>query len=351
MDFCSRTFLSLIFTSSVILSGCSRHLEPIQSIEVAAKGLHSAAISEDASLSVIGSIHHGGSLWRHEDGERLFNWNHETEEPSTLVAMDFSDDGRWALTAATHTLVLWNTGTGRAERFWTAPAEVLDVELDAEGRLALLGLSDHSAVIFDVRRGGIRRVFQHQNRVRSVDFSRDRKYVLTGSEDYTAALWEAESGKLISKIKHEDDVQLVRLSDDGKLALSVSKYDKAIIWRSEDAQKIAEVPLKAEHIKRGTRFTSARFSSDNLHLLTGRPDQLVQLWSVPDYDMQNIDEKNSEYTLEELARWRLPKRSAWKPTGAAVLDVAFGLNNTSFWALASNGYLHKLSNKENVHAP
>ena len=124
-------------------------------------------------------------MWRTSDAERLFNWNHNSEEPTTIVATDFSDDGLWSLTSNPHTMVLWNVTSGKGERYWTAPAEVLDVELNARASLALLGLADHTAVIFDIRRGGIRRVFNHGNRVRSVDFSADGRTIITGSEDYS----------------------------------------------------------------------------------------------------------------------------------------------------------------------
>ncbi len=320
-----KFFISLFVCA---LAACTKTPSPTHSLEVAAKGFHSAAISEDGAFVLVGSIYHGGSFWRMTDEERLFNWNHQSDELTTIVAADFSDNGKWAVSAAPHTMVLWNTDSGKGERYWTAPAEVLDIELNRQGSIALLGLEDHSAVIFDIRRGGIRRVFQHQNRVRSVDFSAQADIAITGSEDYTASIWDTASGERMTTIRHEDDVQFVQLSDDGNVALSVSKYDKALIWKTRDAEIVTEIPLNAEHLKRGIRFTSARFSADNRLLVTGRPDQIVQLWEIE--------------TARELARWKLPKRNAWKPTSAAVLDVAFDKNNSTIIAAASNGFVHHL---------
>ena len=143
-----------------------------------------------------------------------------------------------------------------------------------------------------------------------------------------ATIWDANSGEQISRIMHEQDVQLVKLSDDASLALSVSKYDKALIWNPTTAEKIAEVPLHAERLKRGLHFTAARFSKNNQYLLTGRPDQVVQLWRVAD--------------MQQLAIWELPKRDRWKPTGASVLDLSFTESETVFRAVASNGFIHTL---------
>lgn len=321
----------LLFLSSLsfFIIACDSSTKPSESTEVASVGLHAAALSEDGSHAAIGSIYHGASLWRTEDSERLFNWNHQADEPSTIIASDFSDDSRWALTAEPHTLVLWNLTTGRGDRYWTAPAEVLDAELNRSASLALLGLEDHSAVIFDIRRGGVRRVFNHQNRVRSVDFNENATLAITGSEDYSAIVWNTQTGKQLAKVMHEDDVQLVKLSDDGQIALSVSKYDKAIVWNTQNSELIGEVPLRAERLKRGLTFTSARFSQDNTLLLTGRPDQVVQLWQLD--------------TMQELHRWKLPKRDVWKPTSSSVLDVSFTENDNEFLAVGSAGFMHKLT--------
>ncbi len=330
-----RTLVLPVYSAFLfsLLSGCDRPHPPASSMEVASKGIHGAAISDSGNFSVIGSIHHGGSYWQHDTQERLFNWNHKKDEFTTIVAADFSNDGEWVLTANPFNLVLWDTRSGRGERFWTAPGEVLDVELGPSGNMALLGLNDHTAVIFNVKRGGILRTFEHANRVRSVDLSRDGKLALTGSEDFTAVLWDVSSGKKLTTMRHKADVQLVKLSPDGTLALSVSKYDRALLWNTSTGEPIGEVPLESEKLKRGIRFTSARFSEDNAVLITGRPDQIIELWDTT--------------TFAKIKRWKAPKRDAWKPTSAAIVDVGFTNDQQSsdqqnYWAIASNGFVHSL---------
>lgn len=320
-----KVLLSAFIT--VFLTACDNARKPFRSLEVAAKGIHGAALSDDSQYAAIGSIHHGGSFWRIQPKERAFNWNHKQNEATTIIAADFSHKGDWALTANPFNLVLWNTKSGKGERFWSAPGEILDAELGPNAAFALLGLSDHSAVIFNIRRGGIQHIFAHTNRVRTVDLSRDGRLALTGSEDYTTSLWDVKSGKKLTTIKHKDDVQLVKLSPDGSLAFSMSKYDQALVWETETANVIGEIALHAEHLKRGLTFISARFNEDNTQLLTGRPDRSVELWDIA--------------TMSKIAHWQLPKRNAWKPTSAAVIDVSFGEDNTYF-AIASNGFIHQL---------
>jgi WD40 repeat protein len=331
----ARLFRLRLFSTLFIvlaLSACSGTNTPTSSIEVAVKGAQAAAISDDGKFAIIGSIHHGGSLWRLSDSERLYNWNHKAGELSTIIAADFSADGQWALTANPHTMVLWSMKDGSSARYWTAPGTILDIALSSDGNYALLGLDDQSAVLFDIQRGGIKRTFHHKNRVRSVSLSADNKVALSGSEDFTANAWDVNTGKLISSMTHNDDIQQVALSPDGNIALSASQYDQAVVWDTRSGKSLGNVPLQAEKLRRGIRFTSAQFNQDGSRLLTGRPDQTVQLWNT-----------NS---MTEIERWKVPKRDAWKPTSAAVIAVGFSSKKGNYIAVASNGFIHTLQHKK-----
>lgn len=319
---------ALLVTVLISVTACSqKYSSPSDSFEIAT-GLHTASLSTQSTYTISGSTAHGVSLWRVEDKERLYDWNHAQGVDTTLFAADFSADGTWALTADRQTLSLWALKDGQSARYWSAPAPILDAKLSGDARFALLGLDNHEAVLFDIQRGGVLRTFKHANRVRSVSISSDNKIALTGSEDSSAIAWDLKNGKALHKKQHQDDVQLVRLSPDGSLALSVSKYDKAIVWRTQDGETVLDMPLEAEALKRGLRFTTARFSEDNLWLLTGRPDEVVTLW-----DIQAQKQKKT---------WRVPKRHAWKPSGANILDVSFAPEDGVFYAVASSGHVHQL---------
>jgi WD40 repeat protein len=326
----------------IVLAGCSGNA-PEQSTEVAVKGIYSAALSPGADYAIIGSITHGGSLWRLSDMERLYNWNHQSNEQSSstltdnpldltagqtnIIACAFSPDGKFAFTADHLTMVLWDVTTGESITYWTAPAEVLSVALSPNGSDALLGLDNHQAVLYDAKRGGIKRRFNHQNRVRSVDMSDDGKWAVTGSEDQTAVLWNVATGKAIHQWTHTDEVRLVAMANDASRILSVSKYDKAMLWQGSDGKAIGEIPLGGYAIKRGLTLTAAAFSADGNLLATGNADRRVELWD--------------SNTLTKIKDWELPKRDAWKPTAAAVVSLEFGPQNTLF-AAASNGFIHQL---------
>ncbi|MGI9285544.1 MAG: WD40 repeat domain-containing protein [Pseudomonadales bacterium] len=321
-------FKPVIFVANLLLCACGTDIAPGDSLEFANQGAHSAALSSDGQRAVIGAINHGGSLWDLGSSARKFDWNHTAGGFSTIAAAAFSPSANFALSADAQTLVLWDAASGAGLRYWAAPDRVLSVDLSPSGEFALLGMENFTAVLFDVRRGGVKRVFNHGNRVRSVALSNDGKLALSGSEDQTAKLWDVQSGKLLHTMQHAEDVRLVALAPQADLAFSVSKYDKAVLWKTVDGEAVGELPLRSFALQRGLTFTAAVFSNDSTQLLTGTSDRIVQLWDTR--------------SLQELQRWTVSKRKAWKPTSAAILALAFGTKPNEYHALASNGFAHKL---------
>lgn len=317
-----------LFLLAVALNGCDRSLKPTAQIPVAAGATTSGVIDDRGEFAVVGSLHHGISYWRLADHERLYDWKHTESGDTVLAAADFSPGANWVLTADRNTLVLWDTATGEAPRYWQAPGEILSVQLGQEGNRALLGLNDHTAVIFDIRRGGVLQTLRHSGPVNSVALDAQGKIAVTGSDDRTAATWDLETGKKLATRRHNEAVQLAAISADGSLVLSVSKYETAVIWQSQSGTVISEIPLRAGRLKRGLRFTSARFSEDNRFLLAGQTDQTIVLWPLDN--------------LKNPTSWKIGTRRLWKPHGAFIIDVAFTDDPTLVRALASNGLLYEL---------
>ena len=322
----SRLTAALVLLLAI--GGCDGASKPASSLEVADKGAFSAALSADGGYAVVGSLTHGGSLWEIDTGERRFNWNHHSGEYSPITSAAISPDAGYAITAESDSLVVWNTASGAALTFFSAPSQVLSVALGPQGQHALLGLSDDSAVLFDALKGGILRVFQHQGRVRSVAFNRDATLALTGSEDETARLLDVASGHELQRWEHAGDVRLVALSGDGARALSVSKYDRAALWDTSTGLETGSLPVSRWRTVRGESFTAAAFSADGSRLLTGTTDHRVQLWQLP--------------SLRQIAAWELPRRADWKRSGAYVLAVGFSSDNRLVLGVSADGFIHRL---------
>lgn len=170
----TKAWPTRIFIASTLALtlGCNSSSKPSHSLEVAIQGLYTASLSKTSDYAVIGSVQHGGSLWKVATDERLYDWNHSHNYLSTLINSSISADNLWSVTADQNTLVLWDIKQGDSKRFWHSTGEVLDLAINETGTQALLGLADNSAVLFDVVAGGIKQTFQHKDAVRSVDIMR-----------------------------------------------------------------------------------------------------------------------------------------------------------------------------------
>ncbi|WP_421868186.1 WD40 repeat domain-containing protein [Motiliproteus sp.] len=318
--------LSFGLALALVLAGCSQGDKPSDQAEYAVQGLYSADISEDSRFGIVGSIQHGGSLWKLQDDERLFNWNHAEGAYSNLVAADFSPEGDYAITAGQQDMVLWQVSDGQPVWFWNAPSGILDAALAPDGNFALLGLDNHTAVYFDIKNGGLRHTLTHQGRVRAVDVSQDGDWALTGADDNIARFWDLQSGDLVHQVQHENGVNTVALSPSGAFAFSAGQLEKALIWRTGSGELHQTLTTDESFVAQRISYTAARFSPNSDQLLTGTSSGLVQLWDVSEG--------------AELRRWELFKRDPFRPTSATVYGLGFG--NGVYYAIASNGFVNVL---------
>lgn len=312
--------------SSLLLGGCGSGDKPEQAFEYAAQGLYSAAISADSRYAVVGSIQHGGSLWELQRQERLYNWNHQSEGYTSLVAAAFSPEGDYALTAGHQDLVLWQLADGRSVWYWSTPDSILDVALTPNADRALVGLDNHTAIFFDIKRGGLVHRLTHQGRVQSVRISVDGDWGITGGDDNIARYWDLETGQQVSQMVHENHVNTVALSPSGQFAFSAGQLEKALIWKTHNGELHQVLTTDKGFVAQRISYTSARFSDDSRQLLTGTSSGLVQLWDVQ--------------SGEELRRWQLHKRDPLRPTSATAYAVGFSAQG--YYAIGSNGFANWL---------
>jgi len=327
-----RTLRALAATFSLTmvltLSGCEQGEPPVASEQVADRGLFSAALSHDGNYALIGSLQHGGSLWKTDSFERIFNWNHEAGAFTPITVSAMTGHGRFALTVESDRMVLWNAVDGRALTFFSAPANVLDAALGPDGRYALLGLSDTNAVLFDAKKGGIKRTFHTDGRVWSVALDASGSLALTGGEDEIARLWDVESGTEKQRWEHNNEIRGVALSEDGSLALTIAKYDRAAVWDTQSGLLVGRLPQSRWRLVRGEVFTTAAISSDNKYILTGTTARDVHLFEMPGPRL--------------VKTWSLSKTENWKRSAASVIAVGFTETDGNFIAISADGYLHRL---------
>lgn len=305
-----------LMLSSITLGlvGCSD--KPEKSWEQATRGLYTADLATNG-YSLVGSILHGGSLWRLKDGERIYNWNLSQGTYTNLVEVALSSDGKFGATADDRRIVLWSTRTGKSIGFWNTPADILSVAVSDHGLFILIGMKNFTAIYIDVRQGGILSTVNHQDSVRSVAISADGKIGLTGSDDKTAKLWRLNDGHLLRSWDHDNLVNHVSLSRKAKWALTSGQHSKANIWNVKKNKSVMTIGGRSASI------SASSFSSNEKQFVVGNTAREIDLWDIK--------------SKKKIGHWVAPKRSMWKPAGARILAVALSQQKGRVLATASNG--------------
>ena len=303
----------------VALLGCDTSPKPTSFDEVTQTGAYSLCLNENADQAIVGSIHHGGSLWRLSPLDRLFNWNHKEGQTSNVLHCDFSPDGQYAATADNRTIVLWNSQTGEAFWLWNTPGDLQDLELSQQGNLALLAMEDCTATLFDIKNGGIQRIFKHQGIVYDVSLTTDLRLAASASDDLTAKVWGVASGDIKQNFKHDNQVRSAQISPDGSLLFTSALGESGYLWDVESGNKLATYPINSGY------FSAIRFSKDGSQILTGSSSGKIQLW-----DLKGTIKKH----------WQAEPRNTWVSNNVHIEDVAFGGQN--YLASGANGRIFHL---------
>ncbi len=311
---------SLLLSSALLLSACDDAKAPQKIEEIAVQGAYSVRFSADGNSAIVGSLHHGGSLWSVSPLERRYDWNHQAEGYSNILTSAFSADGNYIATADNRTIVLWQKDTGEAIWFWNAPGDIEDIALTANGDLALLAMQDYTATLFDIKNGGIRQRLAHDGIVYDVSIAQDGVIAASASDDSSVKIWNLQSGKLLHTLAHKNQVRTVQLSDDGRFVFTSEFGGSGKIWDVSSAKMLKEITSIRGH------YSAARFVHSASQLITGSSSGKIELWDVSTGQRKNV--------------WRASPRDKWVSNNVQVEDVA---RSGSGWiAAGSNGLLYQL---------
>ncbi|WP_406803117.1 WD40 repeat domain-containing protein [Alkalimarinus alittae] len=313
--------LKLLALSLIVLTivGCGEK-GPESKTELAVQGFLSGDISRDGRYAVVGSIHHGGSLWDVAKKERMFDWNHAAGEKSLIRHVSISGDGTLAATTVEDNVVLWETATGKSVAFWKAPARISALKLSWDGRYALLGMINHQAMYFDMNAGSRVFTFEHNAEVRSVDLSDDGLLGITGADDLTAKVWDLQNGDLLHQFNHRNQIKTVAISGKGKYGFTTSQREDSIIWDLKTGESVLKLP------NRYTNFTAAQFSEDESKLLLGTFQGVLSIMTLPSGSVEST--------------WQASPRKAYGGASSkAVVAAVFSQKPGGVIALMSDGML------------
>jgi len=304
-----------LLLSSLLLSACDTGKQPQRFDELTKQGAHSLCLNHDASYAFAGSIHHGGSLWRLQPFDRLYNWNHQAGKNSSIVSCDFSPEGNFVATTDNRSIALWNTKTGEAIWLWNAPGDIQDISLSNNGQYALLAMADYTATLFDIKNGGIKRTLRHEGIVYDVSIDQKGKFAASASDDSSVRIWDLNSGKEIQHIEHKNQVRSAEISPDGNWVFTSAQGESGKLWNAKDGKLISEFPINSGF------YNSARFNKEGTQLLTGSSAGKIQLWQAKTAKLENT--------------WQAIPRNKWVSNNVLIEDLAFA--KQGYVASGSNG--------------
>lgn len=306
----------LILLCALLLSACSE--PPSTSWQLTEQaGVFSASFDAQAAQVLVGSVRHGGSLWRLSDRQRLYDWNHQAEGLSVLSATALAANGRFAATAEGRQLTLWDCGTGQALGSWLLDGAIQSLAVSDDGRRMLAGLRDHSAVLLDTRLGQPLARIRHGSTVQAVVISRDGRLGATGADDGVVQLWDLDSGQARLTWRFTSGLSSLALSDDQRLLFAGRYHGQGRVWQLSDGRLLTEIGEP-----RGS-IATARFSPDGSQLLTGSPDGSTRLWATQDG--------------QRLQQWHAPRQGFYNNRGRAVLAVAFAPQPGRYFSALADG--------------
>jgi WD40 repeat protein len=309
-----------VILSSLLLTACGTGKQPERFDELASQGVHSLCLNHDGSFAFAGSIHHGGSLWRLQPFDRLYNWNHQAGKNSSIVTCAFSPEGNFVATTDNRSIALWNSTTGEAIWLWNAPGDIKDISLSSNGQYALLAMADYTATLFDIKNGGIKRTLRHDGIVSDVSMDQQGIFAASASDDSSVRIWDINSGQQIQRLEHGNKVRTAEISADGHLVFTSALGDPGRLWDRASGQVINEFPINSGF------YSSVRFSKNGSKLLTGSSAGKIQLWETK--------------TAKLKQTWQAVPKNKWVSNNVLIEDVAFA--KQGYVASGSNGRIFYL---------
>lgn len=317
----SAALILSLFFYSLFLIGCDAGKPPQRIDELTSQGAHSLCLNQNASYAFAGSIHHGGSLWRLQPLDRIYNWNHQTGKNSSIVSCDFSPEGNFVATTDNRSIALWDTETGEAVWLWNAPGDIHNISLNANGQYALLAMADYTATLFDIKNGGILRILRHDGIVYDVSMDPQGQFAASASDDSTARIWDLNTGKQLHQLQHSNKVRTAEIAPNSQFIFTSAIGEPGRLWNRKTGKVIHEIPISSGF------YSAARFNKNSTKLLTGSSSGKIQLWEVKTAKLEQT--------------WQATPRNKWVSNNVLIEDVAFA--KKGYTASGSNGLIFHLN--------
>ena len=214
----------------------------------------------------------------------------------------FTADGNRIVVCDLNGVAFWSPANGQPlEMRGPKEANVLAIDLSADGRLMLTGGMEGKGKLWDLVTGEPLPVeFAHSNRVSSVAFSPDGTFVATGGWG-RARIWLAATGEALSPwLEHADFVAFSPVT----AVLATGGYNGSVqLWTVPDGRLL----LRLTGHPQGAGAID--FSPDGRLIATGGEDHTARLWNAGTGEPTSIvlvhEDRVKDVTFSPDGRWLL----------------------------------------------
>lgn len=317
--------ITTLLTLSIFLSACDQSIQLSSNEKISDKSITTAVITPNGI--VLGTLENGAVAHINDTQQANYLWRLPNDSQQAVSAVAIAKKAPTAITSSGSTLTIWNTSTGKAAHYLSAPASINTIAITDDGSRAILGLDNRTATIINLQRGGIIQSLPHSSPVLAVAIS-NKGLVLTGEEMNKAHLWKIGMELPLFTQEHSDAVTLVRFAPNNKLVFSASRYDTMKGWD----------PLPPYS-------TSYELSSQSMALKAGRlaidmafidTKNLLILFSDNTIEYRNLGEADT------LKQWRVGKKTILAKENTR--PVSIGKFNNDWKVIMSDGKLYSLGN-------
>lgn len=209
------------------------------------------------------------SVWDLATGIRIKKFGKYDISTQTI----FSSNGQYALINNFYGIKLVNVSSEKSIR--TFDRNPVYMAFSPNGRFAVIARDTIS--LLDVTTGKLVKTFAHEahlDRINTMAFSPDGRFVVSGSRDYTLKLWEVSSGAEINSYEgHSSYVDAVCFTPNGKYILSGSSDYSLRQWDVDTGEEIR----KFEKL-RPDSICALSISSDGRYVVSADGYEKITLW-------------------------------------------------------------------------
>ena len=179
-------------------------------------------------------------VWDTQSGKLLIELNDngiydngESNPDSSIMSVDLSPDGRFALTCGEN-LKLWDIHSGQKIRSFIGHKKtILAAVFSSDGRQVISGSQDKTFKVWSVETGRQLESIANDLFPTVISFSHDGNYALTGSFDGSIKLWDIKGGRSIRSFPQNGMDELLSLS----FSPDMNKVVSGCIFKENDKSR------------------------------------------------------------------------------------------------------------------